>query len=49
MAAEAERLFKRALVPILLPEKCYDKLFVQWDLLDGEFYSASNQSLARGP
>ncbi|XP_073903077.1 mannose-P-dolichol utilization defect 1 protein isoform X3 [Castor canadensis] len=35
MAAEAERLFKRALVPILLPEKCYDKLFVQWDLLDG--------------
>ncbi|XP_073903076.1 mannose-P-dolichol utilization defect 1 protein isoform X2 [Castor canadensis] len=34
MAAEAERLFKRALVPILLPEKCYDKLFVQWDLLD---------------
>ncbi|PNI36897.1 MPDU1 isoform 8, partial [Pan troglodytes] len=21
------------LVPILLPEKCYDQLFVQWDLL----------------
>uniref|UniRef100_A0A2K6GJ91 Mannose-P-dolichol utilization defect 1 n=1 Tax=Propithecus coquereli TaxID=379532 RepID=A0A2K6GJ91_PROCO len=33
MAAEADGVFKRALVPILLPEKCYDQLFVQWDLL----------------
>ncbi|XP_075850250.1 mannose-P-dolichol utilization defect 1 protein isoform X2 [Microcebus murinus] len=33
MAAEADGLLKRALVPILLPEKCYDQLFVQWDLL----------------
>ncbi|XP_059126961.1 mannose-P-dolichol utilization defect 1 protein isoform X1 [Peromyscus eremicus] len=33
MAAEADGLFKRVLVPILLPEKCYDQLFVQWDLL----------------
>ncbi|XP_038183951.1 mannose-P-dolichol utilization defect 1 protein isoform X3 [Arvicola amphibius] len=33
MAGEAEGLFKRVLVPVLLPEKCYDQLFVQWDLL----------------
>ncbi|XP_037056962.1 mannose-P-dolichol utilization defect 1 protein isoform X2 [Peromyscus leucopus] len=33
MAAEADGLFRRVLVPILLPEKCYDQLFVQWDLL----------------
>ncbi|XP_045426074.1 mannose-P-dolichol utilization defect 1 protein [Lemur catta] len=33
MAAEVDGLVKRALVPILVPEKCYDQLFVQWDLL----------------
>ncbi|XP_012581717.1 PREDICTED: mannose-P-dolichol utilization defect 1 protein isoform X2 [Condylura cristata] len=33
MAAEAEGPLKRVLVPILLPEKCYDQIFVQWDLL----------------
>ncbi|XP_025218767.1 mannose-P-dolichol utilization defect 1 protein isoform X1 [Theropithecus gelada] len=33
MAAEADGPLKRLLVPILLPEKCYDQLFVQWDLL----------------
>uniref|UniRef100_A0A5F9D6I7 Mannose-P-dolichol utilization defect 1 n=1 Tax=Oryctolagus cuniculus TaxID=9986 RepID=A0A5F9D6I7_RABIT len=33
MASEAEGLLKRLLVPILLPEKCYDRLFLQWDLL----------------
>ncbi|XP_021570295.1 mannose-P-dolichol utilization defect 1 protein isoform X2 [Carlito syrichta] len=33
MAAEADGRLKRLLVPILLPEKCYDQLFVQWDLL----------------
>ncbi|XP_062967417.1 mannose-P-dolichol utilization defect 1 protein isoform X2 [Cynocephalus volans] len=31
--AEADGLLKRVLVPILLPEKCYDRLFVHWDLL----------------
>lgn len=40
MAAEADGLFRRVLVPILLPETCYDQLFVQWDLLHGEFHSA---------
>lgn len=40
MAQEADGLFKGLLVPMLLPEKCYDQLFVQWDLLHGEFYSA---------
>lgn len=38
MAGEAEGPFKGLLVPILLPEKCYDQLFMQWDLLHGEFY-----------
>lgn len=38
MAAEVDGPFKRVLVPILLPEKCYDQFFVQWDLLHGEFY-----------
>jgi hypothetical protein len=38
MAGEADGPFKGLLVPILLPEKCYDQLFVQWDLLHGEFY-----------
>ncbi|KAK2111230.1 Mannose-P-dolichol utilization defect 1 protein [Saguinus oedipus] len=33
MAAEADGALKRLLVPILLPEKCYDQLFVQWELL----------------
>ncbi|XP_003466300.1 mannose-P-dolichol utilization defect 1 protein isoform X2 [Cavia porcellus] len=33
MAAEADQLLRRVLVPVLLPEKCYDQLFVQWDLL----------------
>ncbi|KAM9596428.1 mannose-P-dolichol utilization defect 1 protein isoform 2-T2 [Trichechus inunguis] len=33
MAAEVDEPLKRVLVPILLPEKCYDQLFVQWDLL----------------
>nr|KAF6305365.1 mannose-P-dolichol utilization defect 1 [Pipistrellus kuhlii] len=33
MAAEADGLLKRVLVPLLLPEKCYDQFFVQWDLL----------------
>nr|XP_034360076.1 mannose-P-dolichol utilization defect 1 protein isoform X3 [Arvicanthis niloticus] len=33
MAGEADGPFKGVLVPILLPEKCYDQLFVQWDLL----------------
>ncbi|XP_037664940.1 mannose-P-dolichol utilization defect 1 protein isoform X2 [Choloepus didactylus] len=33
MAAEAAGLLRRVLVPILLPEKCYDQIFVQWDLL----------------
>lgn len=41
MAAEEEGLLKRALVPLLLPEKCYDQIFVQWDLLHGELYSVS--------
>lgn len=49
MAAEADGLLKRVLVPILLPEKCYDQFFVQWDLLHGEFYSASGQSSAGAP
>lgn len=40
MAGEADGPFKGLLVPILLPEKCYDQLFVQWDLLHGEFSSA---------
>lgn len=46
MAAEADELLKRVLVPILLPEKCYDQFFVQWDLLHSEFCSASDQSSA---
>ncbi|XP_044768228.1 mannose-P-dolichol utilization defect 1 protein isoform X1 [Neomonachus schauinslandi] len=33
MAAEADGPLKRALVPLLLPEECYDQIFVQWDLL----------------
>ncbi|XP_045839681.1 mannose-P-dolichol utilization defect 1 protein isoform X1 [Meles meles] len=33
MAAEADGPFKRALVPLLLPEKCYDQILVHWDLL----------------
>ncbi|XP_024420516.2 mannose-P-dolichol utilization defect 1 protein isoform X1 [Desmodus rotundus] len=33
MATEADGRLKRVLVPILLPEKCYDQFFVQWDLL----------------
>ncbi|XP_040857496.1 mannose-P-dolichol utilization defect 1 protein isoform X1 [Ochotona curzoniae] len=33
MAPEIDVLLKRVLVPLLLPEKCYDRLFVQWDLL----------------
>ncbi|XP_037007058.1 mannose-P-dolichol utilization defect 1 protein isoform X2 [Artibeus jamaicensis] len=33
MATEADGPLKRVLVPILLSEKCYDQLFVQWDLL----------------
>uniref|UniRef100_G1MED1 Mannose-P-dolichol utilization defect 1 n=1 Tax=Ailuropoda melanoleuca TaxID=9646 RepID=G1MED1_AILME len=33
MAAETDGPLKRALVPLLLPEKCYDQIFVQWDLL----------------
>ncbi|XP_004712965.1 mannose-P-dolichol utilization defect 1 protein [Echinops telfairi] len=33
MTAEGGGALKRALVPLLLPEKCYDRLFVQWDLL----------------
>ncbi|XP_005399530.1 PREDICTED: mannose-P-dolichol utilization defect 1 protein isoform X1 [Chinchilla lanigera] len=33
MAAETDQLLKRVLVPVLLPEKCYDQLFVQWDVL----------------
>lgn len=33
MAAEVDGPLKRVLVPILLPEKCYDQIFVQWDLL----------------
>lgn len=49
MAAEADGLLKRVLVPILLPEKCYDQFFVQWDLLHGESHSASGQSPAGAP
>ncbi|XP_006062924.3 mannose-P-dolichol utilization defect 1 protein isoform X1 [Bubalus kerabau] len=33
MAAEVDGLLKPVLVPLLLPEKCYDQIFVQWDLL----------------
>ncbi|OWK14456.1 hypothetical protein Celaphus_00000972 [Cervus elaphus hippelaphus] len=33
MAAEVDGPLKRVLVPLLLPEKCYDQIFVQWDLL----------------
>ncbi|XP_049714743.1 mannose-P-dolichol utilization defect 1 protein isoform X1 [Elephas maximus indicus] len=33
MAAEVDGALKRVLVPILLPEKCYDQLLVQGDLL----------------
>ncbi|XP_004266949.1 mannose-P-dolichol utilization defect 1 protein [Orcinus orca] len=33
MATEVDGLLKRVLVPILLPEKCYDQIFIQWDLL----------------
>ncbi|XP_006863445.1 PREDICTED: mannose-P-dolichol utilization defect 1 protein [Chrysochloris asiatica] len=33
MAAEVDGPLKRVLVPILLPERCYDQLFIQWDLL----------------
>lgn len=49
MAAEADGLLKRVLVPLLLPEKCYDQFFVQWDLLHSEFYLASGQSSAGAP
>ena len=49
MAAEADGPLKRVLVPLLLPEKCYDQIFVQWDLLHGEFNLASYQSSARAP
>lgn len=48
MAAEADGPLKRVLVPILLPEKCYDQMFVQWDLLHGEFYSASDLKVLLG-
>ncbi|XP_004604919.1 mannose-P-dolichol utilization defect 1 protein [Sorex araneus] len=33
MAAEADGPFRQLLVPTLLPERCYDQIFVQWDLL----------------
>uniref|UniRef100_A0A8C6C3D7 Mannose-P-dolichol utilization defect 1 n=1 Tax=Monodon monoceros TaxID=40151 RepID=A0A8C6C3D7_MONMO len=33
MATEVDGPLKRVLVPILLPEKCYDQIFIQWDLL----------------
>lgn len=33
MAGETDGPFKGVLVPILLPEKCYDQFFVHWDLL----------------
>nr|XP_004669278.1 mannose-P-dolichol utilization defect 1 protein isoform X1 [Jaculus jaculus] len=33
MAAAADGALRRLLVPILLPEECYDQLFIQWDLL----------------
>ncbi|KAI5280873.1 mannose-P-dolichol utilization defect 1 protein isoform X1 [Manis pentadactyla] len=33
MAAEADGPLRRVLVPTLLPEKCYDQIFIQWDLL----------------
>ncbi|KAK2499435.1 hypothetical protein MC885_000372 [Smutsia gigantea] len=33
MAAEAVGPLRRVLVPTLLPEKCYDQIFIQWDLL----------------
>lgn len=46
MAAEVDGPLKRVLVPLLLPEKCYDQIFVQWDLLHGKFYFASGQSFA---
>lgn len=49
MAAEADGALKRLLVPLLLPEKCYDQIFVQWDLLHGKLYSASVQGSARVP
>ena len=49
MAAEMDGPLKRALVPLLLPEKCYDQIFVQWDLLHGELYPASYQSSAPAP
>lgn len=45
MAAEVDGLLKPVLVPLLLPEKCYDQIFVQWDLLHGKFYLASGQVL----
>ncbi|XP_072497294.1 mannose-P-dolichol utilization defect 1 protein [Notamacropus eugenii] len=34
MAEEAEGPLKRLLVPFILPEKCYDRFFVNLDLLD---------------
>lgn len=49
MAAEVDGPLKRVLVPILLPEKCYDQIFVQWDLLHGEFHLESNQSSVQEP
>lgn len=49
MATEVDGPLKRVLVPILLPEKCYDQIFIQWDLLHGEFYSASGQNCASEP
>lgn len=46
MAAEVDGPLKRVLVPLLLPEKCYDQIFVEWDLLHGKFYLVSGQSFA---
>lgn len=50
MAGEAAGPFKGVLVPLLLPEKCYDQLFLQWDLLHGEFSRPSeSDSSSYGP
>lgn len=43
MVAEADGPLRRVLVPTLLPEKCYDQIFIQWDLLHGEFYQLPNK------
>lgn len=43
MASEADGFLRQWLVPILLPERCYDQIFLQWNLLHGECGSSSSR------